>query len=182
MTPPKSPTIKVLGLYAPMENRPAYEKFLVEYLKIGDPRYMSEDSIALFKRWGRSVEPATPEQLKEATFYLERALQGAVYVEALVSHPDDRFTPDDFVQPDPEAPHLSQCGWNETYLTADGETPIAGFPKPDIPQQDCYRVVFVIHAWRPDLPLESSYGPLACPQVQPMPDRLWRLVPYEPVD
>ncbi|HEY4370354.1 MAG TPA: hypothetical protein VGN52_00300 [Burkholderiales bacterium] len=101
----------------------------------------------------------------------------------MVSNADGRFDPGDFIQPDPDMPPgQEQVAWNETYLAEDGESVIAGYPLPDIPKQDRYRVVFVIHCWKPQLALESSYGTLACPAIQALPDRLWRLVPYEPVD
>ena len=71
-----------------------------------------------------------------------------------------------------------QVAWNEKFLTADGETVIGEYPckSPDLQQ---FRVVFSIHFWNPDLPLRSSYGELALPPIQPLPERLWRLTPYE---
>jgi hypothetical protein len=180
---PKLPKIEVRGLYSPIANRAAYDKYVAEYVDSCDPRYFDDGTRALFEKYGRSVEALTPDEREDLASQIERTLSDAVYVEALVSNADDRFDPGDFGQPDPNLPAgHGQVAWNETYLTEDGESVIAGYPRPEIPKLDRYRVVFVIHSWKARLPLESSYGPLACPEIQPLPDRLWRLVPYETVD
>jgi hypothetical protein len=50
------------------------------------------------------------------------------------------------------------------------------------PESDCFRLTFYIHFWKDELGLSSSYGALACPSPQAVPERLWRLAPYEMPD
>jgi hypothetical protein len=95
---------------------------------------------------------------------------------------DEGFDAGNFMQPNPERPGSSQVAWNETYLSEDGEAVLSGYPDHIVPALDRFRVVFVIHCWDNKLPLLSSYGSLQCPPIEPLPDRLWRLVPYETVD
>jgi hypothetical protein len=50
------------------------------------------------------------------------------------------------------------------------------------PAESVYRVAFFIHAWRHQLGLNSTYGPLTLVPQSPIPERLWRLAPFELVD
>jgi hypothetical protein len=43
------------------------------------------------------------------------------------------------------------------------------------------RVAFYFHFLDQRKPLNTSYGPVTVPAIEPMPTRLARLVPYEPV-
>ena len=105
----------------------------------------------------------------------------AVVVEALVSHADANFDIGAFVQPDPsQREGRWQVAWNEKFLTVDGETLHEKQTWGEAPDIEQFRIVFVIHFWKPNLPLHSSYGELALPPIQPLPERLWRLAPYEP--
>jgi len=179
----KEPRIEVLGLYSPIANRAAYERCVAAYVADCDPSNLSESMRAFFVSKGRRGEPLTPEEREDAAGYIERSLSEAVYVEALVTNADERFDAGDFQQPDPSLPPgQTQVAWNEIYLSKDGEAVLSGRCPPQFPSDEQFRVVFVIHRWKPHLPLESSYGELACPDVQPLPDRLWRLAPYEMVD
>ena len=65
----------------------------------------------------------------------------------------------------------------ETVLVELQTTPFDPWP----PSGDL-RVAFYMHLWDAERPLETSYGPVACPTPTAMPDRLWRLIPYRPVD
>ena len=60
---------------------------------------------------------------------MRRPLGDAIYVEAVVHDADDRFSADDFVQPDPALPEGQwQVAWMPTYLSPDGETVLSGYP------------------------------------------------------
>jgi len=157
-----SEIIRVLGLYSPAANDVEYERFIRHRMSwlIGDE--------------------FTPEDRIEAEAELREALSTAVVVDALVRNLDERFDVIDFVQADPSKPESEwQVAWNETYLTADGNK-ILDERFPDrLPTIAEFRIVFVIHLWKPSLPLMSSYGELSVPPIQPQPERLWRLVPYQ---
>lgn len=112
----------------------------------------------------------------ELRFYMDNA----AVLEVLVKNPDLQFNPHDFAQIDPVNPKdHSEMAWNEMFLTADGETEIRTDYRQRMPAAKQYRVVFVIHRWMPSVPLLSSYGELQAPPVQPLPERLWRLAPYD---
>ncbi len=68
----------------------------------------------------------------------------------------------------------------EAYLTADGENTI-DFHYPTPPPGDL-RIAFFLHDWDPAKPLQTTYGDVQCPAPLPMPERLTRLVPFEPFD
>lgn len=73
-------------------------------------------------------------------------MDDAVILEVLVANPDARFNPHDFTQIDPSNPEgHAEMAWNETFLTADGETVIETDYKQRLPAAKQYRVVFVIH-------------------------------------
>lgn len=181
----RAPEVTVLGLYSPSMSIALYEKFVQAYVDGCDPRNFEEATVVLFKRLGRDAElvPLTEGERSQARDRITHNLGNAAFVEVLIRNADHDFDPADFGQPDSslDAGH-AQVAWNETYLTEDGETVIAGYPMPAVPEGSTLRVVFVIHFWKHGLPLLSSYGQLSCPQMQALPERLWRLAPYEMPD
>lgn len=69
---------------------------------------------------------------------------------------------------------------DEHFLSEDGSRVIAeGF---DVPAGKTLRCAFFLHFLDPTRPLETSYGSVVVPPIQPMPQRLRKLVPYEPMD
>jgi hypothetical protein len=104
---------------------------------------------------------------------LKRELSSIVLIEVLAKNLDERFDVGDFAQP-----HEDQVAYDEAYLSLDGTQVLSrGDPPPD----DTQRIVFFLHFCDPERPLKSSYGDMTCPLVQPMPERLAGLVPYQPV-
>lgn len=179
------PEVEVFGLYSPPGNVERFEHIVRAHVDGCDPAHYSPETIAMFQRLGRGADlsPLTGPERDDIEDRIRGSLGSAAYVEVLIRNPDSRFDPGDFKQPDPKLSEgLWQVAWNETYLSEDGETVIAGYPLPPIPEGPIIRVVFVIHDWKPELPLASSYGELKCPPMQALPDRLWRLVPYEMPD
>ena len=109
-------------------------------------------------------------------------LDSTVLVEAAVRHRDTRFSASDFTQPIEGVPEAEwQAAWAEAWLSADGEALQVDRWR-DPPETGDLRVAFFLHFWDPGKPLRTSYGDVTCPPVEPMPERLARLVPYEPVD
>jgi hypothetical protein len=109
-------------------------------------------------------------------------LTSVVLIELLVKERDEGFYVGQFTQPQEGVPEANwQVPWAEVYLTPDGEAlavPRWGEP----PQTRDLRIAFFFHYWQPEIALSCSYGDFQCPAVQEMPERLRRLVPYEPVD
>jgi hypothetical protein len=178
----KSPSLKIIGLYSLSADREAYTRFIRETIAFHDPANFPEEQKALFRRLGRgdSLDPFTDDDRQEWEDHLRHHMDDAAVIEVLVNNPDMKFDVGGFVQPDPSQPQGSwQVAWNEKFLTPDGEKLLELDRKSKLPDAKQYRVVFVIHFWKPELPLRSSYGELALPSIQPLPERLWRLAPYE---
>jgi hypothetical protein len=184
MTASKSPPLKVIGFYSLSADWTAYARFLRQEVDSRDPAHLSEESKEMFRRFGRGdeLQPLSEENRQALEEQIRYCTDDLAMFEVLVTSPDATFDVGEFIQQDPSRPQSTwQIAWNETFLTSDGETVIGVYPckSPDAPQ---YRVVFSIHFWKPDLPLHSSYGELALPPMQPLPERLWRLTPYKVPD
>lgn len=109
-------------------------------------------------------------------------LESTVLIEVIVRNRDNRFHVEDFSQPQDGVPRENwQVAWAEAYLSEDGESLLVE-RWGDAPKADSFRVAFFIHCWNPSAPLLTSYGEVRCPAVKKMPERLRKLVPYEPVD
>lgn len=176
------PSLSILGVYSFSADKAAYARFIRESIDSYEPLNFSEEVKTLLRKAGRADEivPLTDEDRQEWEHNLRRHMDDAAVLELLVTNPDARFDPRDFIQVDPSNPKdHAEMAWNETFLTADGETVIETDYKQRLPGAKQYRMVFVIHRWEPRLPLGSSYGELQPPPVQPLPERLWRLVSYD---
>jgi hypothetical protein len=178
----KSQPLTVVGFYSLSADKAAYARFIREQIDFHDPANFPEERRALFRRLGRgdSLQPFTDEDRQEWEERLRLNMDDAVVFEVTINNPDATFSIGGFIQPDPSQPKSQwPVAWNERFLTLDGEAAL----KPDrgkkLPDAAQFRVVFVIHYWKPNLPLRSSYGELALPSIQPLPERLWRLAPYE---
>jgi hypothetical protein len=109
-------------------------------------------------------------------------LNSVALIEAMVHDRDDRFNVGQFTQPQDGVPQTNwQVAYDEAFLTLDGES-LAVERGERAPEVGDLRVAFFLHFWQPDKPLRTSYGEVACPSAEDMPERLARLVPYEPVD
>ncbi len=100
-------------------------------------------------------------------------LSSVVLFEVLVENPDRNFDVGDFSQPDSD-----QIAYDEAYLSPDGKSVISRLRAPD---SESLRLAFYLHYVDSSKPLRTSYGELPMPEIQTMPDRVWSLVPYEPV-
>ena len=177
-----SPSLKVIGFYSFSTDKAAYARFIRERIDANDPPNFSENLKTFLREAGRGdeIRPLTAEDRQDWEDDLRRHMDDAAIFEVLVTNPDARFRIDDFLQADTSQPKEQwQVAWDETFLTADGETAIDIDHKRRLPELKQYRVVFVIHYWKPGLPLRSSYGELEPPPMQPLSERLWRLAPYE---
>jgi hypothetical protein len=113
---------------------------------------------------------------------VRKQLRSTVLVEVLVSGADAGFRVGDFTQADSKEPRDNwQAAWAEAYLSPDGEALLAKGEAPPGERTDL-RLAFYLHAWHADRPLETSFGRIAAAAPSAMPERLRRLVPYEPLD
>lgn len=180
MNTDKSRSLKVVGLYSLSADKEAYSRFIKEKIETNDPANFSEDVKEKLRRLGRDPQPNTAEDRREEEKNLRSYMDEAAVLEVMVTNPDASFDIGKFIQPDPaKSERFWQVAWNEKFLTPDGDALIALNRTQKLPYVSQYRVVFVIHYWQPNQPLQSSYGELALPARQPLPERLWRLTPYE---
>jgi hypothetical protein len=106
-------------------------------------------------------------------------LKDLVLIEAQVEGADDKFSLADMGQNVvlEGFPEHFQCAYDEALLSADGNSVI----KRDI---NCVkgtgplRFAFYLHFYDLSRPLQWSYGEIECPPVEPVPERLKKLVPY----
>jgi hypothetical protein len=167
---PDSPRITVLGLHS------AAAEQCADLIR-GEMQYMDDQFMS--DLGGRiSIEEG-----------LRAELSAAVLVEVLVENADDRFKGEDFIHPWPGQSHgEGPMAYLLTYYSADGEVALSdsdsglGDPYPPVPSDRAFRAAFYIQYWQPGQPLLSSYGPLTYPELSPPPARLWKTVPYVPMD
>jgi hypothetical protein len=174
----RSPTLRVIGLCSLSADKTAYARFLREAVDSYDPTNFSEDTKAFLRQVGRGdeIRPLTDEDRQDWEDHLRHHMDDAAMIEVLVSNPDTKFDVGGFIQPNPsQGENFWQVAWNEKFLTPDGEKLLELDRKSKLPDTKQYRVVF----WKPNQPLRSSYGELTLPSIQPLPERLWRLTPYE---
>jgi hypothetical protein len=125
-----------------------------------------------FKYGSLNLKPA---ERADAERHVRDELGNVVLFELLISNRDERFSVDDFGQPGSD-----QAAYDEAYLSLDGERAISeAF---DTPGGDSLRVCFYLHFVDTTRPLKTTYSLLPIPALKPIPDRLQKLVPYEPVD
>ena len=151
------PAIQILGIYKQPFSKELYAK-------------------ACKEKYGEEFIPS-PEELDniEPDDFLYQELSHIVLIEVLVENPDDKYRISDYGQPD-----VGQCAYLEEYLDETG-TKIIGHFQQDVPN-DKMRIAFFLHHFDDTLPLETSYGVIPCPPVQEMPERLSKIIHYEPVD
>jgi len=113
-------------------------------------------------------------QRQQAEASVKAELSSVVLIEALIENRDGRFDLGDFAQPESD-----QTAYDEAFLSLDGKSVLSRLRAPDV---EPLRLTFFVHFFDPESPLMTSYGELALPPVQEMPERLQVLAPYHPVD
>jgi hypothetical protein len=180
-----SPLVSVIGVHSPTLDRGRYDAFVAEQVNRQNPINFPEELKSFLRRVGRESEivALSPEELSERREYFEQEFAGVAQVEVLVENPDECFKIGGFQQVDPSVPSSRwQVAWNERFLTFDGMRVLGEYSFNELPTQSRYRVAFFVHAWRHELGLNSTYGPLSLPPLSPIPERLWQLAPFELVD
>ena len=174
--------LRVLGVYSLSADKAAYARFIRSTIDSRDSANFAEKTKDVLRRLGRgdSLQPFTDEDRQEWEERLRSNMDDAAVLEVTVDNPDATFKVAGFIQPNPVHPRQSwQAAWNATLLSADGEASLHRDRDRKLPGAAQFRVVFVIHDWKPGLPLRSSYGDPPRPPLQPLPERLWCLAPYE---
>jgi hypothetical protein len=104
---------------------------------------------------------------------------GLILIEAIAHNIDDQFDISRIGQQPSHSddPNYFMVPYDEALLSSDGETLIQR-------EMDCVhgtgslRFAFYLHLYDPSKPLMTAYGPIDCPDVQPVPARLKELIPY----
>ena len=178
------PTLEIIGVYSLTADADACRRFIIAEVNKQASAVSTEEQKAALRRMGREdlLKPYTVEEKDEMAGELYDHLADATMLEVLVGNPISNFDVWAFVQPNPAQPEtLWQVAWNEKFLTVDGEALMEVGPRAKAPDAPEFRVAFIIHGWRPDLPpLRYGERELSPPAIQPLPERLWRLAPYVP--
>lgn len=148
-----SPSISVLGVFKVSADDALFER-------------------AMELKYGGITLPA--EQRREAESAVRSELASVVLVESQVYRADGKFKIGDFGQPDSD-----QAAYDEAFLSDDGTALVAR--RYTQPSTSDFRLSFFLHFFDPAKPLQTSYGTVQVPPVSAMPDRLQRLIPYDPV-
>ena len=130
-------------------------------------------------------KPHIPEEIYQQQWQVSGSdedtrehFDGLVLIEAILDDPGGTFKPEHVGQ---QYQNSLQCMYDEAVLSPDGESLI----RRDI---QCLkatgplRIAFYLHFYDPRRPIEWSQGKAECPPIEPIPDRLKRLVPYSPTD
>ena len=179
------PSVRILGVYSPIGNASEYAAFVELEVASQNPINFSQETKDFLKKVGREDEivALSVDELNETREYFEREFSTAVLIEALVENPNEEFDVGKFIQPNPGAPEsFWQVAWCEKYLSPDGSAILGQYSFNETPTEPRFRVAFYIHDWEHANGLKGPYGALELPPVEPMPERLWKLAPYEHVD
>lgn len=128
-----------------------------------------------------SVEIVGVHPIQGAQGYFGQELGLVVLVEAWIRDRDDRLKFGGFGQS--EGVTLGpqdQVAYDEVFLSDDGSAVAAHDLRP-LDASDL-RVAFFLHFYEASRPILTSYGPVHAPDPTPLPERLSKLITYEPVD
>jgi len=162
-----------------MNTAPTVEVLGIHRLNITD-EWFAQSFVYAYGN-GSNEEEGEYERLRSHFLDL---LRGVALIEVRVNNRDGSFSMEKFTQLEPSPiTELGQAAYLERYLNGEGTELASGSERymPDPPEGDL-RIVFFMHFWNTQVPLETCYGPVECPQPTPMPARLSRLTEYEPVD
>src|SRR5262245_20917081 len=115
------------------------------------------------------------QQRQDARDAVVAEMSSAALVEVIIEGRDAKFDGGDFGQPGSR-----QAAYMERYLSADGTAVVA--EDFDVPPGDSLRLTFFLHHFHFTRSLKTSYGLVEIPPPTPMPERLRRIIHYEPVD
>ncbi|WP_279688085.1 hypothetical protein [Bradyrhizobium sp. SSUT77] len=119
------PSLSILGIYSFSADKAAYARFIRGLIDSHDPPSFSEEVKTILRGRGDEIVPLTDVERQEWEGNLRLYMDSAAVLEVLVTNPDSRFNIGDFAQVDPRTPRdHEEMAWNETFLTADGETVI----------------------------------------------------------
>lgn len=147
---------------------------------------MPQPSIEVLGVYRLSITEALLQEqaaiLSISTRECKEQLESIALIEVLIKNRDAQFKCGDFTQRQVGVSRENwQAAWAEAYLSVDGEALVVDrWNAP--PQVDDFRCTFFLHFYQPGKPLITSYGECKCPAIDEMPERLSRLVPFEPVD
>lgn len=165
--------ITVLNAYLPRLNQAGILQFIakeVDHWRNGLPELQAKGLL----------RDLTPDDVDQRCDWIREDLnvdlQQAALFELQITGNVDTLTPSDIGNP-----MTGLLGWEPAFLSSDGlELVHEGYEAP--PSLSDFRLVIWIHEWADSAFLSSPWGDLALPKFEPVPERLWRLAPYAPLD
>jgi hypothetical protein len=126
--------------------------------------------------------PCTQEELAhrmaESSLWLFESMRDLYLIEVMVNCPAGSFDFSDVGQVESGPADLRQAVYDEQYLTPNGQA-LYGDGS-EAPPEASFRAAFFLHFLDPTLPLKTPLGSVDLPKPTPMPERLAKLVPYDP--
>lgn len=130
-------------------------------------------SLGLAHSWS---DDELQERAAELPAELEDAMSSAALFEILVYDHAGEFDPYEISEKE-----TTSVAWAPAYLSEDGGASIADDVS-ELASVTKFRVVFYVHDWPEKGELIGPTGSLGSPKFQPVPERLWKLAPYELLD
>lgn len=165
--------VSVIGAHLPRLTPNRMSKWIADAVD-GFREVMTESvQSGVFKSWTLEQIALRAEELPDE--YVS-ALRGVALFEIRVEQCEGVF---DFMQFSEQL--TTSVAWEPVLLTVDGEATIE--TKATVPAElSAFRAAFFIHDWPENGTLLGPTGPLLVPEFTPVPERLWKLAPYELLD
>lgn len=130
-------------------------------------------SLGLAQSWS---DDELQERAAELPVELADAMNSVALFEVLVDDHTGEFDPYEISEKE-----TTSVAWEPAYLSEDGNASIADDVS-ELANVTKFRVAFYVHGWPERGELIGPTGPLGSHKFQPVPERLWKLAPYELLD
>jgi len=164
--------ITLLGSYLPKLSADGIQSFIDRDIEefIKTIRELREKGVT--RHWPEDV---LQERAVELRAELREDLNHVALFEVEVTGNDNSLDILNFQEPE-----TTCCAWAHAYLTLDGD---ATLQEPhEAPPSGNFRLAFYIQDWKDHSTLVGPLGPIEINNFQVVPERLWRLAPYELLD
>lgn len=165
--------VSVVGAHLPRLTPDRMSKWIADTAEDFRAEMTKDVQSGLFKSWTLEEIAIRAEELPDE--YMS-ALRGVALFEIRVDQCEVAF---DFTQFSEQL--TTSVAWEPVLLTEDGETKIET-NDPFTTELSAFRAAIFIHDWPENGTLLGPTGPLSLPNFTPVPERLWKLAPYELLD
>lgn len=165
--------VSVIGAHLPRLTPDRMSKWIAGTVKDFREQMIESVQSGLLKTWTLEEIAIRADELPDE--YVS-ALRGVALFEILVDQSEGVF---DFMQFSEQL--TTSVAWEPVLLTEDGEATIET-KDPFTTEMTAFRAAFYINDWPENGTLLGPTGPLSLLEFTPVPERLWKLAPYELLD